>query len=236
MQCSPESMRAKAEADARASGLWTGFKALDLATYTLARYVTSEVGDGTPEEIVAVGEAAVNYAKRHKLPDGVLSLLLYRQPVGHPNRGAYGPIHGPGGTSTAPYGRWAATSQDPTMLTLLLADMVMNGQSGDFADGAEDQVGMEYMSDPVGKVRSQAAEMKYWVGPLAGVNQQRTFLFKYYGVKPTSSDGAALLARGLWGAAQPGMKWSPLMPVASRGGIIVAAAIALVGWYLLRML
>src|SRR5262245_17866967 len=92
--CSPEAMRAHAEALLRSSGWWPANKTLTLEVYTLARYVASEVGSGTTEERVAVGEAAVNRARLEQLPRGVLDLLLYRQRGGHPNRGYYGPIHG----------------------------------------------------------------------------------------------------------------------------------------------
>jgi hypothetical protein len=195
IQCEPEAMRADAEAQLRAAG-W--LDSLSLDAYTLARYMQGEVGDGTIEERVAVGEAAVNRGKLEG--KGILDVLLYRQPAGHPNRGYYGPIHGPSGVTTAPYGRWATTSANPTLLTVLLADLVTSGQSADFARGADDQDGLEYTAafpDPAAKVRLAASQGNYWVGPLPGVDHWKTFLWRHYGVSPTSTDGAALLQAGL---------------------------------------
>lgn len=92
VQCSPESMRAAAEAKLRVAGYWTGNRPLSLEAYTMARYITSEVGSGSVEDQAAVGEAAINQAAKWKLKNGILSLLLYRQSSAHPNYGYYGPI------------------------------------------------------------------------------------------------------------------------------------------------
>lgn len=198
--CSPESMRASAEQRLRASGVMSS---LSLETYTLARYMQSEVGSGSIFERVAVGEAAVNRARREKLSRGVLGLLLYRQSSSHPNYGYYGPIHGVGtGTSTAPYGRWAATSRDPTVLTILLADLITSGQSGNFARGADDQDGPEYWA-PQGQtalnnyVKRLASSGKYWIGPLVGIDHWHTFLQYTPGISASSMQGQALMMRGM---------------------------------------
>lgn len=196
--CPPETMRAKAEAQLRAlaPGLFNG--KLSLEAYTLARYMQSEVGSGTIEERVAVGEAAVNQAKQRGKT--VLNVLLYNQGPGHPNYGFYGPIHGPEGVTTAPYRRWASTRLDPTVLTLLLADLVASGRSGNFARGADDQSDMFNRTaypNPVGVLQNKAKSGSYWVGPLPGVDHRHTFLFRNYGVAPTTPQGAALLTRGI---------------------------------------
>jgi hypothetical protein len=191
--CSPEAMRAKAETKMRELGL---LSSVSLATYTLARYMQGEVGSGTIEERVAVGEAAYNRGKGSA--QGVVNLLLYRQPAGHPNRGWYGPIHG-GGVTSAPYGRWATTSADPTVLTLLLADLVMSGTT-QFTGGANDQDGMEYISafpSVEAKVRYEAKLGKFWVGPLPGVDHWHTWLWYSPGVKADSPMGVALIQRAL---------------------------------------
>lgn len=198
--CAPEAMRAAAEAKMRQLGL---LSSVSLETYTLARYMQSEVGSGSIFERVAVGEAAVNRARMERLSRGVLSLLLYRQSPSSPNYGFYGPIHGVGtGVSTAPYGRWAATSQDPTALTLMLADLIMSGASGNFNRGADDQAGPEYWA-PQGQtalnnyVRNLASKGKYWVGPIVGVDPWHTFLTFTPGVKASSTEGQVLIARGM---------------------------------------
>ena len=217
--CAPEAMRAKAEARMQALGL---LDKLDLATYTLARYMHSEVGTGTIEERVAVGEAAVNRARLEKLPQGVVSLLLYRQPSR-----LYGEIQR-GGT-----GRWAATSRDPTALTILLADLITSGRSGNFNDGADDQDGLEYIQyfpNPEYKIQYEAKRGQYWVGPRPGVDHWKTWQWRKYGVTPTSPMGAMLMQRArdeiarCKGELRPGLRcanrpvWPADLPICSGGG------------------
>jgi hypothetical protein len=216
--CAPETMRANAEAQLKRlapANLFDGRLSLD--AYTLARYMQSEVGSGPVEERVAVGEAAVNRAKLEGLSQGVLSLLLFRQRAGHPNRGFYGPIHGPSGVTTAPYGRWASTSKDPTVLTLLLAKLILSGGTANFARGADDQVGLEHTAafpDPAAFVRRQAEQGDYWVGPLPGVDHWRTFLVRHLGIKPSTPTGAVLLQQGLNAVANRARpNWPTSMPV-----------------------
>lgn len=217
--CAPETMRANAEAQLKrlAPNLFSG--RLSIEAYTLARYMQSEVGSGTIEERVAVGEAAVNRAKLERLSRGVLSLLLYRQKSTSPNYGFYGPIHGPSGVTTAPYGRWASTRQDPTVLTLLLANLVATGQSGNFAQGADDQSDLFNRTaypDPVATLKNAAARGNYWVGPLVGVDHRRTFLMRKYGYAPTSPQGAALLARAILAVSSDAAPdWPPNLPICS---------------------
>lgn len=218
VQCPPESMRVAAAAKLAAMGLPAN---LSLNAYALARYMQSEVGSGSIEERVAVGEAAVNRAKlRGK---SVADLLLRAQAPTHPNYDYFGPIHG-GSVETAPYGRWAATSKDPSVSTALLAMLVESGRSDNFSNGADDQDGLEYFSDPEGKVRKMATTGDYWVGPLVGVNPWHTFLSRHYG-NVSAADAAALLARGLdyvRARKRVGSKWaaatSPAAPVCGDDG------------------
>lgn len=219
--CSPESMRANAEQQLKRlapPGLWSG--KLSLETYTLARYMQSEVGSRNVETRVAVGEAAVNQAKlRGK---SILNVLLSNQGAGHPNYGYYGPIHGPEGVKTAPYKRWASTRLDPTVLTLLLADLITSGKSGNFANGADDQSDLFNRTaypNPAGTLKTVAARGNYWVGPLPGVNHQDTFLFRKYGVAPSSPQGIALLTRGIAAVTNPTPpSWPATMPVCPPSG------------------
>lgn len=230
--CAPESMRAAAEAQLKQAGY---LSSLSLETYTLARYMQGEVGNGTVEERVAVGEAALNRARREGTT--INGLLLYRQPVGHPNRGYYGPIHGIGtGVSTAPYGRWATTNADPTLLTILLADLVTSGKSGNFSGGADDQDGPEAWivkgQDALNNyVRNLAARGKYWVGPLPGVDHWRTFLQFTPGVKANTPMGQALIERGLVALALPATrpKWPADLPVCSPPASSVGLTVAVLG-------
>jgi hypothetical protein len=213
-------MRASAESQMQAMGYFQA--GLPLATYTLARYMQGEVGDGTIEERVAVGEAAKNRAAMSGTD--INGLLLYRQPQGNPNRGYYGPIHGVGtGVSTAPYGRWASTSQDPTVLTLLLADLVASGASGDFAQGADDQDGPEnWISQGQtaldNYVTGLAKAGKFWIGPLPGVDHWRTFLQFTPGAAIRGALGPALMQRGLDALQLPAQRptWPDDLPVCGK--------------------
>jgi hypothetical protein len=223
VQCAPAAMAAAASAR-------LGYT-VTLPVYTLARYIASEVGSGTVEEKVAVGEAAVNRARIEKLPHGILSLLLYRQKSGHANRGYYGPIHGTSGVSTAPYGRWAATSRDPSIGDIDVARLVLSGQSGQFARGADDQNGPEYFDNPLTKVKSSAAKRNYWVGPLPGVDHWHTFLYTYRpDIAPDSQLGQWLLARGVAALSdkQNHPNWGGLPVCAAPAGGWIAGTITFV--------
>ncbi len=191
--CDPERMRAKAEAEMNRLGYGGHFS---LAAYTLARYVSSEVGSGSPEEKVAVMEAAINRArgtptspgwyKNGSVGDGVNQLLLYHpkaRSTSHPNYGYYGPIHG--STGDAPYQRWAATSSDPGIDDLLIARFVLSGGSNNFARYAVTQYGPDvrtshhgYEWAKKGVARKARESDYYWVGPLPGVDHWHTFLYK----------------------------------------------------------
>lgn len=210
--CAPETIRAKAEAwlaqnYPQVLAQIGGRLALDV--YTFARYMHSEVGSGTVEERVAVGEAAVNQARSS-------SRTIYQMltPTGY-----YGPIHAPRAwceahgyscSSTtndavccAPYKRWASTARDPSIMSLLLASLVVSGGSGDFAEGAVTQWGPEaWIKDGQTKltsfVKNIAASSKYyWVGPLAGIDPWHTFLVRKEWFGPTTPMGALLVQRGI---------------------------------------
>jgi len=240
VQCDPEAMRANAEAQLAAAGYLDG--ALTLEMYTLARYMESEVGSRSPEAQVAVGEAAVNRAKIENKAS-VNNILLYRQQPSSPNYGYYGPIHGGGGYA-APYGRWAATSRDPSVAALMTAQMILNGDTDNFNRGADDQDGLEHTGafpDPAYKVRFEAAKGSYWVGPLPGIDHWQTFLWRKYGMKPDTEEGAALLQRGLEAVADRSrMVWGDLplcsKPILKGKGPLIAAlgGIVLGAWLTTR--
>lgn len=219
VQCKPEDMRADAERQLRIAGWWPADKKLSLEAYTLARYMQGEVGSKRLFETVAVGEAAVNRAKLSKKAS-VLDILLYRQKPGHPNYGWYGPIHGDGVTS-APYGRWATTSADPTIAAVMIADLILSGGSGNFNRLADDQNGMQYAKafpNPEATFLALAKRGDYWVGPLPGVDHWRTTQFRRYGHSIASADGIALLKRsyayfGADARVRDGDLWKPKQPV-----------------------
>jgi hypothetical protein len=212
VSCDPEAMRADAENQLRAAGY---DESLSLEEYSLARYIQSEVSSRSIEEAVAVTEAAVNRAALEG--SSVNDVLLYRAGSGY---GHYGPIHGIGtGVSTHPYGRWASTSQDPSVKSLLIAKLVMSGDSGNFSNGADDQDGPEAWiiqgQDALNNYVTQlAANGKYWVGPLPGVDHWHTFLQFTPG---PLVDGQALLQRGLDALQLPAQRpdWGDL-PLCSK--------------------
>lgn len=222
VNCSPDSLRSAAEKTLRESGWSTAPLSLD--AYTLARYMASEVGSGTAEERIAVGEAGLNRAKMRGISISQL-LLGANNPD---NKGYYGPIHGTSGVTSAPYGRWASTSRDPTLADLLIAQWILNGTIRNFANGADDQVGMEYTAafpDPAAKVKREAATGDYWVGPLPGVDHWHTFLFRHYGYSTSSPEGQFLLQRGLSAVANRARPdWSTL-PTCSKASSSVAGRV-----------
>jgi len=220
-------MRAAAEAKLRKLGYWTGGK-MPLTVYTGARYIASEVGSGTPEEKVAVLEAAVHRAELEKLRD-INSLLLYRQSSSSPNYGYYGPIHGPSGVSSAPYGRWAATSADPGIDDLLIAQFVLSGKARNFSRGADDQLGMEYFDNPASVIKKNAAQNDYWVGPLPGVDFWHTFLFTHRpDIDPNSAKGQALVNQALAAtASRTRPDWTALAVCGPKVPTLVVAGLAM---------
>lgn len=234
--CDPKAMAADA---AKKIG-----RPVSLAAYTLARYITSEVGTRSVGERVAVGQAAVNRVTDVDKTGDVNALLLYRQKPGHPNRGYYGPIHGDG--LSAPYGRWAATSRDPALSNLIIAIDILSGEiPRDFSKGADDQYGPEILIQRQGLavtqngVRTRGKDRKYWVGPLPGVSHQRTFLYTTRrDIDPASAEGRALIERGVQAMTEPAPNWSgfptcstasgaTVLPGGGTGVIVGGAALAM---------
>jgi len=187
--CAPETMRAGAEKVLQQSEFWPRGKPLTLAMYTLARYMQSEAGDGSVEERAAVGEVAVNQARRRG--QDINGLLLYAQP-----NHLYGSINVPGKGNINH--RWATTSHDPSVLTVLLADLVTSGKSENVSRGADDQDGLEfyaYFPVPMNRVLSEARAGRYWVGPIPGIDHWKVTLFQTLGHAPTSAEGKSLIER-----------------------------------------
>lgn len=221
--CDPQTMAAAASAKIG--------RPVSLEAYTLARYVTSEVGTRSVPERVAVIQAALNRARYTERLPSVLNLLLYRQSstgVYARNRGYYGPIHGPDGTLAAPYGRWASTARDPALSNIILALAVLNDEIPEsFSKGADDQYGPEILVTKQGLavtqngVRRRGGEHRYWVGPLPGVDHMRTFLYTTRrDIAPTSPEGKALIERGVAAISSGRPNWSGLTVCAEAPGLL----------------
>lgn len=231
--CDPQAMAAAASAKIG--------RPVSLEAYTLARYVTSEVGTRSVPERVAVIQAALNRARYTERLPSVLNLLLYRQSSTGAyvrNRGYYGPIHGPDGTLAAPYGRWASTSRDPALSNIILALAVLNGEIPEgFSKGADDQYGPEILvvkqglQTTLNGVRRRGGENRYWVGPLPGVDHMRTFLYTTRkDIAPTSEAGRALIERGVAAITAGRPDWSQLGPCSwFDGGADRMAAVVVIG-------
>lgn len=224
ISCDAENMRAKAEQQFKALNIAKLFgldDSISIDEYSLARYVRTEVGSGSPSDKVAVVEAAVNRAKMWGItPD---QLLRLRQKSG-PHRGFYGPIHATEAEckalgkkkGCAPYGRWAGTKRDPKPIDVIVAKLVMSGKTKDFARGADDQLGPSAGDSLFGKqwiysrIDSLAKDRNYWVGLLPGVNHRKTMLFKKTSIDPSSPDGQKLIAQAKEWAHKNPPDWSKL--------------------------
>lgn len=236
VQCDPKAMAAAAS---KVIG-----RTVSLEAYTLARYLASEVGNGSLAEKVCVAQDAINRV-RYAEPNTrtLTALLLYRQPAGCPNRGYYGPIHDDNaaprpecrGNSNNPYGRWASTSRDPSMGDLVIALGVLSGDIDPwFSKGADDQLGPSALkargNDPVASVRSHATNSRqYWVGPIYGINPWTTFQYRTMPeIAPTSAAGQALIQRGMAAMQSGAPNWTGFEACAPRhrAGLIATAGVA----------
>jgi hypothetical protein len=193
----PEVLRANAERKLRELGLARLALPLSLNAYSLARNIASETGSGSAEQKVAMGLSTVNAARRRGV--SVHALVTKNNRVA--NR--YGRIHGHGETSSAPYGRFTASSAEPTVEDLMIAKFILDGGAGsgpnDFARGADDQAQVR----DIGWLTSLARAGNYWVGHIPGVNPAQVTLFRKLGLNHQSPEGQTLLTRGLQMLQQP---------------------------------
>lgn len=202
-------------ADVRARGA-----RLTLDAYTLARNMTTEVGTSSIGDAVAVGQATVNRAAISG--KSVTDVAINRQALGHPNRGHYGPINGRGANGlTAPYGRWTATTKDPTVRAIALAQDILDGViPRAFNKGADDQANLTIYKNPPAKVRGLADVDAYWVGQLPGVDHRRTMLFRT--VKGLDvARAAVLIQRAIDALAAPSVNWTRYPVCTEDGGVVV---------------
>lgn len=214
----PETLRANAERRLRELGVFGLFGTLSQNAYSLARNIATETGSGSAEQKVAMGLSTINAARRR----GVSVHTLITQNNRIANR--YGRIHGHGETSSAPYGRFTASSTEPTVEDLMIAKFILDGGAGtfpnDFANGADDQAQVRDAS----WITSLARTGSYWVGHIPGVDPSEVTLFRKLDVSPGESQ--ALVARALAMLQEGGGEFigSCVARMPGRGGKIFAAA------------
>ena len=198
--CPPEMLRANAERRMRELGYWPKTKKLSLHTYSAARNIASEQGSGTVEMKACLALSTWGQAARGVRGKNVTEVILRNKLCSDGRNGSrclYGRIHGKEGTSTAPFGRWTASSQDPSVVDILIADFVLSGGAGqpldpgNFARGASNQA----ESSAVG-VTSKAKYREYWVGPIPNVNPKKLMLMAMdKTIAPDSPRGLELIRR-----------------------------------------
>lgn len=219
----PAVLRANADRQLMAMGL-PPTKSQD--EYSLARNITTETGTGSAEQKMAMGLSTVNEARRRGMTVHGLIVLNNRLP----NR--YGRIHPHGSTSAAPFGRFTASSKEPSVEDIVIARFILDGHAGrfpdDFAKGANDQAQVRTES----WVRALWSRRQYWVGEIPGVDASDVALFiTRKDIAPQSPEGLALLDFALKhlvgrpkGEFVPPGRCVQTMPVAQtiRGGFSLA--------------
>jgi hypothetical protein len=203
--CSPETLRSHAENALASMGLLATFGGrLPLDVYSLARNIAAEQQSGTVEEKVALALSTLGQARKRGVSASDLILSNNR------GKRLYGRIHGyfddelPIGSpceKSTRFGRWTASTKDPTILDLLIAQFVFSGGAGEpgdpsnFAGGADDQAALGRNE---GWMKSQWEKSSYWIGDRPGINPRTLTLFATRkDIAPNSPEGRALLERGL---------------------------------------
>lgn len=176
--CRPEHMRQHVEQVLVAGGWWQG--PISMTQYALARNLMSEVGpDATPEEMVAIAEAAVNRQRYQpdKWPTVERQLMKDGEWFGKQR-----------GQNPA-----ASTSQDPYFVHFYVAALVLAGVTGNFTRGAnlyfdsvtQNAVRRKCLAQGKTDCATEAHDVlenwtrggeSYWVGPLPGINPRRLLL------------------------------------------------------------
>lgn len=219
--CSPEELRVEAQARAAKFGYP---REVTRDEYALARYLASEHGSGTPETKVALARLAIRQAQERGIT--VYKLLACTNAW---DTCVFGPINvvttawdpETGSTKTryeAPYGRWAATSANPSLDDLLIARFVLDGGGqGWLSMYANDQDSPKIVTPS--KVRAKAQKRIYWVGPVPGLDPNEVFVWEDRpSVLPDSPEGQARVTRALAFLENPGA--FPWQPAFCAGGVV----------------
>lgn len=230
--CSPESLRAKAEK--RASELLGRPIKVTNDAYALARYIASERGSGTPETKLLLAQLAIRQAQGRE--QSVYKLLACTNKWG---ACVYGPINvvvqewDPetgvvGEKYTAPFGRWAATTKDPHLDDLLIAQFALAGGAPGFARGADDQDSPKIVGQR--KILDKAAKHVYWVGQIPGVEAHEVFAWvPRPDVSPTGTQGKALIAAAETFVSQRRVSQIPGDMCSGGGFALIGVATVLIG-------
>lgn len=202
--CDPDDMRARA---ARATG-----RAITLDQYSLARNIATEIGSGSIGEKVAMALSTVGRAALGTSGTTVTEVVLKNSKCsfGRGERCLYGSIHAAGNVDTAPFGRFTASTQDPTLQDFAIAEFVLNGDAGgalalsNFARGADDQWSplsskrgdrSAAIQTGLDKIGGEALQGDFWVGSICGVDPVKIQLFKRRAELKGTPEGAALVVQ-----------------------------------------
>jgi hypothetical protein len=216
VDCLPDGMRAGAERKLRSLGL---SMPLSLDAYIMARNIKSEAGSGSLAEKVAIGEALVNRSRRdHKS----LAQIAMRDGNWFAAQSGSNPA--------------MSTRQDPGLVEIAIANLVLSGQTGGLARGATDYFSpksysfadrMAIYEDRVGSRDSSRTGLA-WIGPVPGVDPWEQFFMVT--VPKTSPTWATQAVAGRQVLAERGAADQPLAictPSGSGAGFALVGGLAL---------
>lgn len=236
--CAPEDLRARAE---KATG-----RSISLDQYSLARNIATEIGSGSISEKVAMALSTLGRAALGTSVGSSVTEVVLKNAQCSFGRGArcfYGSIHAAGNVDTAPFGRFTASTQDPTLQDLAIAEFVLDGRAGrplaldNFANGADDQWSplsskrgdrSAAVQTGLDKIGIEALSGDFWVGPICGVDPVKIQLFKRRADLKGTPAGAALASQlrqaYAVNASAPG-QLGPDFVLAGGGGWLVLLAV-----------
>jgi hypothetical protein len=135
----------------------------------------------------------------------------------------------------APFGRWAATSRDPSPQDILVAEMAQSGKYNTDVGNPDDQAAAAIYS--ASRIIDTAKRGNYWIGPVPGVDHQKVFAFSQLAVPWDSAQGQQLIKRGQTALKTRAPDWKNVAPcsifVATSprvaGTLLVAGLLAVAG-------
>jgi hypothetical protein len=212
--CSPEAMRKSVERQLHESGLYPPWKPLRADVYGVARNVRSEAGSGSPSEKVAMAEAALNRASYAGWP---LSRVIMKNGTRYGRqRGTNPPV---------------STRQDPYWDDLVVAELVLTGQTRNFARGATHYWSPNAIDSMHRQGRHRDDRWSLydrwsgdwgmaWVGPLPGVNHNKQFLMVGKAKRRDAAAWAVADAAGKHALARTGVPREATLPICGEGPLL----------------